>query len=783
MRFLLVLMPKALRARLRLLVGAMGLQPVDQLLRVPSQKGLWLATGSDPKFECVSAGFPLSAGWYRLRIELEEVDGDRLEPMLYFDHGNGMHETWSIHLNFVRSGIRRHSGVVLLPHDTLRVRLDPASKPCAFHARGLRLRKINRISATWQMWRAVSARHAGSRRDLVAAAWSKLRQAGGRRIFGDWLVAQYAQKDSRALTYDHWLRTYDRVALSQPSTTIKFSILLPTYNTPEQWLRRCLDTVLAQTYPHWELCIADDASTDPRVRTVLQQYADREPRIKLAWRARNGHIVQASNTALELATGDFVALLDHDDELHSEALASVALALQRHPQWQIVYSDEDKIDEQGQRFDPYFKPDWNPALLCGQNCFSHLGVYSRELMQSLGGFREGTEGSQDWDLALRCSEKLSADQVGHIPLVLYHWRAVTGSTAQGVDQKSYAHDAAIRVLREHFKRREVAAEVLALDGILGMFRVRYPLPESKSSVSIVIPTRDRLDLLQRCVESILEHSTYAHFEIVIVDNRSCEPATLAYLSCIADDPRVRVLRHDRPFNYAIINNEAVATCASELICLLNNDVEVITPGWLEELASHALRPEVGAVGAMLYYPNDTIQHAGVITGVHGVAAHPYCGMPRGYPGQMARAKLTQSMSAVTGACLMVRRDLYRRINGLDGSFQVAFNDVDFCLRLRQAGYTNIWTPVAEMYHHESASRGEENTPEKRARFAREVELMQSRWGAQLEFDPAYNPNLTLSGEPFSLAFPPRHGEPALHQTSALAVGRDSAVERTGGVTS
>lgn len=244
-----------------------------------------------------------------------------------------------------------------------------------------------------------------------------------------------------------------------------------------------------------------------------------------------------------------------------------------------------------------------------------------------------------------------------------------------------------------------------------------------------------------------------------------------------------MLRHDRPFNYAIINNEAVATCASELICLLNNDVEVITPGWLEELASHALRPEVGAVGAMLYYPNDTIQHAGVITGVHGVAAHPYCGMPRGYPGQMARAKLTQSMSAVTGACLMVRRDLYRLINGLDGSFQVAFNDVDFCLRLRQAGYTNIWTPVAEMYHHESASRGEENTPEKRARFAREVELMQSRWGAQLEFDPAYNPNLTLSGEPFSLAFPPRHGEPALHQTSALAVGRDSAVERTGGVTS
>jgi glycosyltransferase involved in cell wall biosynthesis len=746
-----------LRARWRGV--ALSLQPFDQLEPIANEPGTWCSSGSDPKFDCVAAGFPLKAGWYEFSIELQDCDGDRLEPVLYFDYGHGMHESWSLHLNFIRPEAIRHSGVVLLLHDVHRLRLDPASVSCTFRARDLRLRRLSRGGASWRMWRAVKDESVLTSVDSQALrreAWQKLREPGGRHAFASWLHGRYVRRGIKAPTYERWLRHYDlRSVPVQIAEDGLVSILLPVFNTPEIWLRRCLDSVLTQWWSHWELCVVDDASTEPQVRVVLDEYAARDPRIRVSWRERNGHISAASNGALAMARGKWVALLDHDDELHPAALATVVEACQRHPQWQFVYTDEDKIDADGQRYDPYFKPDWNPDLLYGQNCISHLGVYARALVNAVGGFREGLEGSQDWDLVLRCSEQLTPAQIGHVPVVLYHWRAIAGSTAQGVDQKSYAHDAGRRALREYFARRGEAAEVMEIDGVSGAFRIRHPLPDPQPLVSIIIPTRDRIDLLQRCVDSILARTTYANYEIVLVDNQSVEPASLAYLAGFANHPQVRVHRHDHPFNFSTINNDAVATCRGELVCLLNNDIEVITPDWLEELASHALRPHVGAVGAMLYYPNDTIQHAGVMLGVHGVAAHPYCGMPRGHVGQMGRARLAQAMSAVTAACLLVRREVYRQAGGLDPLLQVAFNDVDFCLRLRQHGYTNMWTPFAELYHHESASRGHENTPEKRSRFTREVGFMKSRWGAQLEHDPAYNPNLTLSGEPFTLAFPPR----------------------------
>lgn len=735
------------------------LQPLDQLEPVGVEPGLWRATGDDPKFDCAGDCFPLKAGWYLLSIVLDDVADDRLEPMLYFDYGYGMHEANSLHLHFIRPGARHHVGAVLLPLTVQQLRFDPASVLCTFHAQQLTLRRLSRISTAWHMLRKVSKerKQAGQAPyELLAESWRKLRGPGGRHAFAAWLHGLYVRRGTRASTYERWLGFYDRSATPIPGhCDLLMSVLLPTFNTPETWLRRCLDSVLAQSYPYWELCVADDASTEPQVRAVLEEYAGRDPRIKIIWRERNGHISAASNSALATAQGDYVALLDHDDELHPAALATIVEALRRHPQWQIVYSDEDKIDADGKRYDPYFKPDWNPDLLCGQNCVSHLGVYSRSLMNAVGGFREGLEGSQDWDLVLRCSERLEPGQIGHVPAVLYHWRAVAGSTALGVDQKGYAHDAGRRALREHFFRSGVAAEVMEIDGMLGAFRVRHALPAAWPRISIIIPTRDRIDLLRRCVNSVLERTTYPHYEIIIVDNQSVEPESTAYFASFADHARVRVRRHDQPFNYSSINNEAVRECRGDLICLLNNDIEVITPDWLEELASHAMRPHVGAVGAMLYYPNDTIQHAGVVTGVHGVAAHPYCGMPRGYPGQMARAKLTQTMSAVTAACMMVRREVYHQAGGLDVSLQVAFNDIDFCLRLRQHGYANVWTPFAELYHHESASRGHEDTPAKRARFTQEVEFMKDRWGDQLDRDPAYSPNLTLFGEPFALAFPPR----------------------------
>ena len=760
--------------------SALTLQPLDQLMPVIDEPGTWCASGNDPKFECVGTGFPLKAGWYRFSIELQDSDGDRLEPVLYFDYGHGMHESWSLHLGFIRPGTRHHAGVVLLLHDVQRLRLDPASMPCTFHAQHLTIRRLGRIGASWRMWRAVTREAAATGVDTHAFkldAWRKLREPGGRHAFATWLHGLYVRRNSKAPTYERWLNLYDHsVAPISTHGDRLISILLPTFNTPEVWLRHCLDSVLAQSYPHWELCIADDASTEPQVRLVLEEYASRDARVRVVWRKRNGHISAASNSALAMARGDYVALLDHDDELHPAALATIADSLQRHPQWQFVYSDEDKIDVDGRRYDPYFKPNWNPDLLHGQNCVSHLGVYSRALVNAAGGFREGLEGSQDWDLALRCSERLTADQIGHVPVVLYHWRAIAGSTAQGVDQKGYAHDAGRRALHEHFVRQGETAEVMEIEGLWGVFRIRHPLPDRLPQVSIIIPTRDRIDLLRQCVDSILERTTYPHYEIVVVDNQSVEPESMAYLAELAAHPRMRVQRHDQPFNYSSINNDAVGVCRGELICLLNNDIEVITPDWLEELASHAMRPHVGAVGAMLYYPDNTIQHAGVVTGVHGVAAHPYSGMPRGYSGQMARARLTQTMSAVTAACLMVRRTTYQQAGGLDASLQVAFNDIDFCLRLRQLGYTNVWTPFAELYHHESASRGHEDTPEKRARFSREVEFMKKRWGSLLDHDPAYNPNLTLAGEPFALAFPPREWPQFPIEAPAVTAGSATAHE-------
>jgi glycosyltransferase involved in cell wall biosynthesis len=735
----------------------LALRAVDQLQAMSEQPTIWSSTGSDPKFACLSGAFPLKAGWYELSIELHDCEGDRLEPVLYFDYGHGMREDWSLHLNFVQPGARMHRGVIMLPHDVRELRLDPANTPCTFHARHFRLRRLSRIDASWRMWRVVTKNAAANGSPaLHAEAWLRLREPGGRRAFAAWLHAQYVRRGAREATYERWCRLYDHHdgAPSQLDPP-QISILMPVFNTPEVWLRQCLDSVLAQSWTHWELCAVDDASTEPQVRSVLEEYATRDARIHVIWRDRNGHISAASNDALAMARGAWVALLDHDDELHSAALATVAEGIARHPRWQILYTDEDKIDVDGRRYDPYFKPDWNRDLLLGQNCFSHLGVYSRKLVNDVGGFREGLEGSQDWDLALRCSERLQSDQIGHVPAVLYHWRAIVGSTAQGVDQKGYAHGAGQRAVREHLLRRGEAAEVLDIGGVQGAFRIRWPLPELQPRISIVIPTRDRMDLLRQCIDSILLNTTYANYEVVVVDNQSTEPTALAYLASFARHPRVRVLHHDRPFNYSAINNEAVDTCRGELICLLNNDIEVITPGWLEELAGQAMRSDVGAVGAMLYYPDNTIQHAGVITGVHGVAAHPYCGMPRGYAGQMGRARLTQVLSAVTAACLMVRRTVYQQVGGLDTELRVAFNDVDFCLRLRKHGYQNVWTPFAELYHHESASRGREDTEEKRARFSSEVNFMMQRWAVELQNDPAYNVNLTLTGEPFTLAFPPR----------------------------
>lgn len=729
------------------------LEPLANVAR--TAEGAWRSSRRDPQFSLRMAGdasAAVPAGLYLLTLDARVREGRLENPCLYPGYGRGTHDA-------ERIGLLRYDAdgcsetVVSLAPGVRDLRLDPGEEDALFDLRA-RLRPISRPRAWLHMARSLWKARGGDPAALMRMLREVVRLGPGaarRQAREDYAALQ----SQPATEYSRWLvkaeppPTRDEVAARLAGLPRRplMSVVMPVYQAPELWLRRALDSVVAQHYPDWELCISDDASPSPHVRRVLEEYRQRDPRIKVAYREENGHISASSNSALAIAGGDYMVLLDHDDELHPEALLLVAEALARHPDAQLVYSDEDKIDEDGQRFDPYFKPDWNYDLLLGQNCISHLGVYALPLVREVGGFRKGLEGSQDWDLALRCVERITPGQIVHIPRILYHWRAIQGSTALGAGEKNYAVVAGQRAVAEHLARTGQSAEVSILPA--SMLRLQRALPVPAPKVSLVIPTRDRVDLLRVCVDSILGRSSYPDYEILVVDNGSTEPETLDYFARIAAHANVRVLPYPGEFNYSAINNFAVAQAHGDIVGLVNNDIEVITPDWMEEMVSHAVRPDVGAVGAMLYYPDDTVQHAGVLVGVGGVAGHACSRWPRGSAGYFGRMLLAQELSAVTAACLLVRKSVYEEVGGLDERLRVAFNDVDLCLRIRAKGYRNLWTPFAELYHHESASRGMEDNPAKQARFQSEVAFMQQRWGDALLLDRAYNPNLSMS-EPFAL---------------------------------
>lgn len=564
--------------------------------------------------------------------------------------------------------------------------------------------------------------------------------------------------------YAQWVALYDtlndgdrdviRQTIAQFSRKPLISVVMPVYNPKPEWLDEAIQSVRRQIYPHWELCIADDTAAISGVRDLLARHAAEDMRIKVVYRTSNGHISAASNSALELATGEWIALMDHDDVLPEHALFWVANEIVQHPDAQLIYSDEDKLDAVGQRCDPYFKCDWNPESMRSHNMVRHLAVYRVGLVRQLDGFRVEFEGAQDYDLALRVSEKITPQEIRHIPRVLYHWRIHEASTASSGEAKSYATIAGQKAIREHLQRAGIRGEVEITP--FNMYRVRYALPVPRLLVSIIIPTRNGLELVRQCLDSIFEKTTYLSYEIILVDNGSDDPAALAYFESLKNRAHVRVLRDDSPFNFSVLNNRAVQQAQGELICLLNNDIEVITPGWLSEMVSLAVQPGVGAVGARLWYSNDLLQHGGIVLGVGGVAGHAQKMLPNGSFGYFGRAVLVQSYAAVTAACLLVRKSLYEAVGGLNEvDLTVAFNDVDFCLKLCQAGYRNVWTPYAELYHYESISRGYDDAPDKKQRFLKEVAYMKDTWGEVLRNDPAYSPNLTLDREDFSLAWPPR----------------------------
>ncbi len=568
-----------------------------------------------------------------------------------------------------------------------------------------------------------------------------------------------AQDNGYAIWRRRWIEPraedYPRIQALTEALAVKptFSFVIPVYNPPIQLLKECIDSLLAQTYPHFEICLADDRSPDPRVLETLQRYAQRDPRIKIAARAANGHISAASNSALALATGDFVVLVDHDDVIPDYALFVVADHINRYPNAQVLFSDEDKITVSGDRFEPYFKGTFDPWLMFGHNMVSHLGVYRRDLLERIGGFRLGLEGSQDYDLLLRCWEQVGDDAIVHIPHVLYHWRVIPGSTSISADQKGYAITAAQNAINGHFAR--TGTPLLSVDGFAPGTTAIQRTRNDEALVSIIIPTRDGLDDLSACIASILRHDHRAT-EILIVDNGSEQPETLAYLEDLAQRGVATILRHPQPFNFSEINNLAAAQARGEVLCFLNNDTETVTKDWLDRARILLTLPQVGVVGARLLYPDGAIQHFGVHVGTadHGVASHPHHGQPANHPGYFGKARLTQQFSAVTAACLFIRRAVFDQVGGFDPDLRVAYNDVDLCLKVRKAGLQVVADAGLVLIHKESRTRGSDADGEKAARLEREAALMRERWGTTLAEDPFYSPNHALDGH-FGLANPPR----------------------------
>ncbi|WP_448192853.1 glycosyltransferase [Azospirillum sp. sgz301742] len=529
-----------------------------------------------------------------------------------------------------------------------------------------------------------------------------------------------------------------------------FSIVMPVHNPPPAFLRAAIRSVQAQLYPDWELCIADDASTDPAVHAVLAEAAAGDPRVKIVHRPVSGHISAASNSALDLATGSHVAFLDHDDLYAEHALYLMAEEIAAHPEAMLLYSDNDKIDEGGFRFSAYFKGDWDPDLFVAQNFVCHLAVYDRAAVQAVGGLRLGFEGSQDWDLALRIAERAGPQRIRHVPHVLYHWRTIPGSTAEAVEAKPYAVQAGVAAVTDHLRRTGQAAEVRTT--WCGL-RVVRPLPAPAPVVSVIVPTRDRLALLRACIDGVLDGTDYPNIDLIVVDNGSVEPDTLDYLAALERSGRGRVLRAPGPFNFSALNNAAVRQARGSVLCFLNNDTAPMAPDWLREMVAQAVRPEIGAVGARLCFRDNTVQHAGVVVGVT-VAAHSHYRRGRGEPGFFGRLQLVGSVSAVTAACLAVRRSVFEAVGGFDEEFPVDYNDIDLCLRIDASGLRNLITPFAELYHDESVSRGAQGISGREALLRTATTRLQEIWGERLTRDPYYNPNLSQERE-FELADPPR----------------------------
>ena len=524
------------------------------------------------------------------------------------------------------------------------------------------------------------------------------------------------------------------------------SIVVPVYNTPQVFLRQMIESVQNQSYSEWELCIGNASPENKEMKKILEEYKN-DARIKEVEIPENKGISQNTNRAMEIASGEWIGLLDHDDLLAPNALYEIAKAVNEHPDAEVIYTDEDKVTtDLKEHFQPHLKPDFNLDLLRSNNYICHFFVASRDLIKRVGGFRPEFNGAQDYDLILRCTEQ--AKQIMHIPKILYHWRVHKASTADNPASKMFGFDAGKRAIEEHLVRCRTKGTVQHTKD-LGFYRVKYEVC-GEPLVSIIIPNKDQSEALKKCLDSIREKTSYRNYEIIIVENNSEEPETFAFYKKIAGE-KIKIVTWEGEFNYSAINNFGVRHARGDYLLLLNNDVEIINGDWLTEMLSNCQRKEVGIVGAKLYYPDNTIQHAGIIIGIGGVAGSVFVGLPRAFSGYLHKASIQLDLSAVTAACMLVKRSVFEQVGGLEEKLKVAFNDVDFCLRVREKGYLVVYDPYAELYHYESKTRGAEDTKEKIRRFQTEIEYMRSHWiGLLKKGDPYYNCNLSLTKWDYSL---------------------------------
>lgn len=529
----------------------------------------------------------------------------------------------------------------------------------------------------------------------------------------------------------------------------KISIIMPVYNVEEKWLSACINSVLNQFYENWELCIADDNSDAAHVKPLLKKYEEADSRIKVVYRDVNGHISEASNSALKIATGDYIGLLDNDDLLPDFSLFEVVKCINKHPEADLIYSDEDKITENNVRTQPFFKSDWAPDTLLSTNYICHFGIYRKKIIDEINGFKKGFEGAQDYDLVLRFTEK--TDKIYHIPKILYHWRMIENSTAANPASKKYAFEAGKRALEEALKRRKIKG-VVHHGKVSGIYDIGYYI-DKEDLVTIIIPTRDRTEDIKRCLESIYRHTKYTNYEIIIVDNGSRENELIELLSEYSKkhQGRFRTISIDIPFNFSKINNLAAREAKGKYLLFLNNDTEVFSPEWINQMVGYAQQERIGAIGTKLLYPDNTIQHGGVILGIGGLAGHAHLDFPKNDYGYFGKLIMNSNFSAVTGACLMVSKENFEKINGFEESLAVAFNDVDLCLKLQKLGKNNVFLHNVQIFHCESKSRGKEDTFCKDRRFQSELDYMKEKWTEIIMNDPNYNVNLTLADTDYSIS--------------------------------